>query len=353
MSIIIKAKTSYPHNEYSQKELSQYLSSIYPERAPIIDKIFTNALVAKRNLTLPLENYRNLNGLELRNNHWVETAMSLQIKNLEYFFGDLNFPIQDISMILSTTITGLSIPSIEAKLMNHFPFSLKTKRVPIFGLGCLGGVSLIARAHDYLKAYPKEAVLILATELCSLTFQINDFNMSNLIGTSLFADGAGAVIMVGDDHPWNSRGAYQVCSSESMFFPQTERIMGWDIIDPGFKLVLSGDVPKIVKENFTPPIVDFLRNNQLNIQNINFYISHPGGPKVLNAIEESLKLENNELQYSYQSLKEHGNMSSVSVINVLENTINHLTEKIAKNQLGLMLAMGPAFCGEAVLIKEI
>jgi alkylresorcinol/alkylpyrone synthase len=353
MSIIIKAKTSYPNNDYSQKELGHYLSSIYPERAPVIDKIFTNALVEKRSLALPLESYRDLSGLELRNHHWIETAINLQTKNLDYFFEDLKFPIEDISLILSTTITGLSIPSLEAKLMNRFSFSKKTKRVPIFGLGCLGGVSLIARAHDYLKAYPKEAVLILATELCSLTFQINDFNMSNLIGTSLFADGAGAVLMVGDEHPWNSRGAYRVCSSESMFFPKTERIMGWDIVDQGFKLVLSGDVPTIVKENFIPPIQEVLKNHQLDLKDIKFYISHPGGPKVLTAMEESLGLENNELQFSYQSLKEHGNMSSVSVLNVLEKTINTFSNQKSTNQNGLMLAMGPAFCGEAILVKEM
>ena len=354
MSIIISAKTSFPKHEYSQEELSHFLGTIHPKNSDAIKRIFKNALVAKRRLSLPLEIYKNLAGLELRNNHWQETAMKLQIQNLEYFFEDLKFPLEDISIIFSTTITGLSIPSIEAKLMNLFPFSKKTKRVPIFGLGCLGGVSLVARAHDYLVAYPKEAVLILATELCSLTFQINDFNMSNIIGTSLFADGAGAIIMVGDEHPWKIKGSYQICASESSFFPNTERVMGWDIVDQGFKLVLSGDVPKIVSDHLIPSMNHFLQSNKLSVEDIKFYISHPGGPKVLYAIEESLNLSTDQLALSYESLKDHGNMSSVSVINVLERSINHVKKKSkCLQRYGMMLAMGPAFCSEIVLVKEI
>jgi len=351
MSFIIKAKTSFPHNEYTQSELSSYIGSIHPSKKEVIEKIFKNALVEKRRLSLPMEYFKNLNGLELRNNHWQEMALKLQIQNLEYLFNELPFPIADISMIISTTITGLTIPSLEAKLMNLFPFSKKTKRLPIFGLGCLGGVACIARANDYLKAYPKEAVLILATELCSLTFQVNDLSMANIVGTSLFADGAGAVIMVGNEHPWKTKAAYEVCSSESSFFPQTERIMGWDIVDQGFKLVLSGDVPQIVTDQLVPAVKEFLNMNQLNQENIKFYVSHPGGPKVLMAMEESLNLNSNELYQSYQSLKDHGNMSSVSVINVLENSINSLRKK-EKKEFGLMIAMGPAFCAEIVLIRE-
>ncbi|MDH4468494.1 MAG: hypothetical protein QE271_10570 [Bacteriovoracaceae bacterium] len=351
MSFIIKAKTSFPKHEYTQAELSHYIGSIHPSKSEVIDKIFRNALVEKRRLSLPMENFRNLNGLELRNNHWQEMALNLQIQNLEYMSNQLKFPLEDISLIISTTITGLTIPSLEARLMNLFPFSKKTKRLPIFGLGCLGGVACMARAHDYLKAYPKESVLILATELCSLTFQVHDLSMSNIIGTSLFADGAGAIIMVGSEHPWRTKAAYEVYNSESSFFPKTERIMGWDIVDQGFKLVLSGDVPKIVTDELVPAVKQFLTNNQLNQDNIKFYISHPGGPKVLAAMEESLNLHSEELNKSYQSLREHGNMSSVSVINVLERSINSLVKRDEK-AFGLMLAMGPAFCAEMILVRE-
>lgn len=350
MSIIVCAKTSFPEHEYSQNEISRYMGTLFPEKKDVIQKIFQNSLVEKRRISLPLDSYKNLTGLGLRNNHWQEIALKLQTNNLEYLFEVQKFPIQDISMLISTTITGLSIPSLEAKLMNRFNFSTNMKRVPIFGLGCLGGVASIARGHDYLKAYPYEAVLILATELCSLTFQMDDLNMSNIVGTSLFADGAGIVLLVGNDHPWSKKGKYQIQSSQSIFFPRTERIMGWDIVDQGFKLVLSGDVPKIVSNHFAPEVESFYKAHQILKDKIKFCISHPGGPKVLTAMQESFKLTTQNLNLSYQSLKEHGNMSSVSVINVLERTID---SKYSPGSYGIMLAMGPAFCGEIVLLKEI
>lgn len=352
MSIIIAAKTSYPEYQYSQTEIAKFLSSIFVDKESVIHKIFKNALVEKRRFSIPLEKYTELTGLQKRNEFWIHEALKLQKINLDYFFNELNFPIQDIGMIISTSITGLSIPSVEAKLMNQFSFSKKTKRIPIFGLGCLAGVACIARAHDYLLHYKKEAVLILATELCSLTFQLDDFSMANLVGTSLFADGAGAVLIVGSEHPWASKGRYQINSVESIFFENTERMMGWDIKDTGFKLVLSGDVPKLVSDHLVPSLKSFLQVKKLGTKDIKFYISHPGGPKVLSAIEDSLEITHEQLKYSYQSLAEHGNMSSVSVINVLEETML-IQHSEFKDQFGLMLAMGPAFCAELVLLKGL
>lgn len=350
MSVIISAKTSYPEYEYSQDELASFLGSLFEEKGPVVHKIFKNALVEKRRLVLPIDRYKELSGLKNRNDFWLHSAISLQQKNCDYFFKEMKFPIQDIGMVISTTITGLSIPSLDAKLMNLYPFSPKTKRVPIFGLGCLGGVACIARANDYLQNFTHEAVLILATELCSLTFQLDDFSMANLVGTSLFADGAGSVLMVGKDHPWASKGRYEVCFGESMFFPNTERIMGWDVVDSGFKLVLSGDVPKIVSDHLVPSFKSFLKDHQLNFRDLSFFISHPGGPKVLQALEESLEIPADDLALSYKSLSEHGNMSSVSVLNVLEQHLN-LKKTIAPGAMGMMLAMGPAFCAEVLLIK--
>ncbi len=350
MSVIFAAKTSYPQHEYSQEHLANFLATIFPDKDPVIQKFFKHALVQKRRLVMPIDRYKELSGLQNRNDFWMKEALALQQKNLDYYFNELKFPIQDIGMIISTTITGLSIPSLEAKLMNLYPFSPSTKRIPIFGLGCLGGVACIARAHDYLQQYTSQAVLILATELCSLTFQLSDYSMANLVGTSLFADGAGSVLMVGKDHPLARQGQYDVCFGESMFFPQTERIMGWDIVDSGFKLVLSGDVPKIVSDHLVPSFQNFLQHHQLSLADISFYISHPGGPKVLMSLEESLGISANDLALSYKSLAEHGNMSSVSVINVLEQNLA-IKQKRTPGSLGVLLAMGPAFCAEVLVIK--
>lgn len=353
MSLILSSKTSFPQHQYSQTDLASFLSDIHSEKADVIKKIFKNALVEKRNLALPLQNYKDINGLQSRNDQWIKNAIDLQTKNLNYFFNELNFPIQDIGMIISTTITGLSIPSVEAKLMNIFPFKTSTKRLPIFGLGCLGGVASIARAHDYLKQYKNEAVLILATELCSLTFQLDDFSMVNIVGCSLFSDGAGAVLMVGKEHAWANRAKYEVIDTNSIFFPNSERMMGWDIVDTGFKLVLSGEMPQIIEERLAPEYFNFLAHNSITLDNIAFFLSHTGGPKVLSSLEDSLKIPNQFLNLSYESLKEQGNMSSVSVIHVLEKSILQSNSSIYKNKKGVMLAMGPAFCSELILVKGL
>jgi alkylresorcinol/alkylpyrone synthase len=256
----------------------------------------------------------------------------------------------DISLIATTTVTGLAIPTLEARLMNKIAFKKNTKRLPIFGLGCLGGVAGINRVSDYLKGHPKEAALLLATELCSLTFQFQDKSVANLVGTSLFADGSAAVLILGDEHPLSSQGQFQVLSGESFFYPETERIMGWDIVSTGFQIVLSGDVPKIVVEHVKPNIGDFLSANKTTLSDIGFMVSHPGGPKVLDKISEISDRSPLEFKHSWESLAEKGNMSSVSVLHVLEKTI---ADKRNKNELGLMLAMGPAFCSEMALIKKL
>jgi alkylresorcinol/alkylpyrone synthase len=203
--------------------------------------------------------------------------------------------------------------------------------------------------NDYLLGHPKEAVILLATELCSLTFQFQDKSVANLVGTSLFADGAAAVLMLGTEHPLSKKSQFEVLAGGSFFYPDTERIMGWDIVSSGFQIVLSGDVPKIVSEYVKPNIVEFLSSQKVTPSDVGFMVSHPGGPKVLDKISEISERSPEEFRHSWASLQEKGNMSSVSVLHVLEKTI---ADKIDKNKIGLMLAMGPAFCSEMALIKK-
>jgi alkylresorcinol/alkylpyrone synthase len=352
MAFIFDCKTSFPSYEYSQEELIDYMGTHFSEHQGAVKKIFKNALVERRHLSSSLADFNTLSGFEARNQIYQKVAIDLATKNLDYLFNEKKFPIGDVGLIISTTITGLMVPSIEARLMNRFQFHPSVKRLPIFGLGCLAGVATIARAQDYLKSHPKQAVLVVATELCSLTLQWNDVSMSNLVGCSLFADGSGAVIIVGDEHPLKASAKLEIIDTVSSFFPDTERIMGWDIVDEGFRLVLSGDVPLIVKEQLAPAIKQFLDAKKLNMQAIKFVVSHPGGPKVLYAMEESLGIKREMLELSYESLKENGNMSSVSVLNVLEKTLNK--SKIgSKGDYGLMLAMGPAFCSESILVRLV
>lgn len=350
MSAIYSVKTSFPEIYATQQEISLEISSIWPDKKKFIEQFHQSSKVSGRHLSIPLNSYKDLGDIGDRSLKWIDVALELQTKNIIALLNQAGIKASDISLITSTTVTGLSIPTLEAKLMNKIPFKPNTKRMPLFGLGCLGGVAGINRVHDYLKGHPKEAALLLATELCTLTFQFNDKSVANLVGTSLFADGAAAVLLVGDEHPLYKESQFQILNHESFFYPNTERIMGWDIVSTGFQIVLSGDVPKIVVEQVKPNMNSFLSDNKLTMSDINFLVSHPGGPKVLDQLSMISGKSSDEFKHSWNSLSEKGNMSSVSVLHVMEKTI---LEKRNSNEIGLMLAMGPAFCSEMSLIKKI
>lgn len=350
MSAIYSVTTSFPDIYVSQEEIMKEIASLWPDKRSYVEQFHNSSQVNGRHLALPLTEYKNLGDVGERSRRWLEVALSLQVRNVQTLLDKANLLPKDISLIASTTVTGLAIPTLEARLMNKLPFAENTKRLPIFGLGCLGGVAGINRVNDYLKGHPKEAALLLASELCTLTFQFGDKSVANLVGTSLFADGTAAVLMVGEEHPLYKDSQFKVLNGESFFYPNTERTMGWDVVSTGFQIVLSGDVPKIVEEKVKPNLETFLASSKLTSSDVNFMVSHPGGPKVLDKLSEITGRAEEEFKHSWTSLREKGNMSSVSVLHVMEKTI---ADKRAANEIGLMVAMGPAFCSEMALIKKI
>lgn len=355
MTYIHSVKKAFPKYHYKQDEILGFLKELWFEnpdftenRYSKIESIFKNVCVDERYLSLPLEEYANLTGPETKNQAWLESACDISTRACTELIESSGIDIDSIGMIMSTTVTGLAIPSLEARLMNKVPLKKETKRIPLFGLGCLAGVAGINRAHDYLKGHPKEAVLFFSVELCSLTVQVHDFDMANSVSTALFGDGGAAVLLLGEEHPLRNEAKMKVIGSQSNFYPNTERTMGWDITDKGFKVVLSGDVPKVASEFIPNDLNNFLSRVKLNREDLNFYVAHPGGPKVLEALEESLDLSKQDLKYSWEGLSKYGNLSSTSVLISLEQTLTNLPPK---DSHGLMLSMGPAFCSEMSLIK--
>jgi len=220
------------------------------------------------------------------------------------------------------------------------------RRVPIFGLGCVAGAAGISRAADYLKAYPDQVAVLLSVELCSLTLQLQDLSIPNLISSGLFGDGAAAVVMEGSQRPGEGP---RVRASRSVFYRDTERVMGWDISEKGFQVVLSAAVPEVVREHLRPDVDKFLGDNGLTRDDIASWVAHPGGPRVLEAMESALQLPPEALAVTWRSLQEVGNLSSASVLMVLEETMEH--HRPNPGSLGLLLAMGPGFCSELVLLE--
>lgn len=350
MPYIYHASTTYPSNTYDQNEIKNVVGSLWPDKTEMIDQFFSSTNVTKRSFALPLLEYHELGDFGKRNHIWKNEAVKLQQYNIESMLAQVKISAADIKLIASVNTTGLCVPSLEALLLNKVALSANCKRLPIFGLGCLGGVAGINRVNDYLKGHPKEAAIVLVTELCSLTFQFHDSSIANLIGSALFGDGAGIVLMVGENHPLIETAFLEIMNSKSYFYPETEHLMGWEMVATGFQIQLSNDIPDLVRNEVGKNVHEFIHQCGLERKDIDFFIAHPGGPKVLDAMVEAIEAGKDDIALSWESLAEHGNVSSVSVINVLEKTMQR--KDIKKGSIGVMLAMGPAFSLELTLVKK-
>jgi alkylresorcinol/alkylpyrone synthase len=346
--------SAYPPHRYPQAEITQALAERWQgrlEEPRILSRLHANCGVDFRNLVFPLDTYPTLVGFGANNDQWIKAAVELGETAVCRAFAAAGITAADISAIFFASVTGIASPTIDARLINRLPFPTSVKRTPIFGLGCVAGAAGIARAADYVKAFPKEIALLLSVELCSLTWQDDDQSIANLISTGLFADGAAAVIVAGAESKLanTTKPSPRILDTLSTFYRHTEHVMGWTIGDMGFKIVLSPDVPKVVNENLLANVEGFLAGNNLKLSDISSYIFHSGGPKVLEAMENSLSLPKDALAPSWKSLSEVGNLSAASVLMVLEDyLVNNPGEP---GTYSILAAMGPAFCSELVLLQ--
>ncbi|HLF26634.1 MAG TPA: 3-oxoacyl-[acyl-carrier-protein] synthase III C-terminal domain-containing protein [Anaerolineae bacterium] len=352
MAHIVATSTGFPPHYYTQEEMLAALRKVWADRHPNIgrlERIHRNLLIQGRHLALPLEAYRTPTGFAANNTTWIESALNLGEAILGTLFERARIDAAEISQLTFTTVTGIAVPSIDARLMNRIPFARNLKRMPLFGLGCAGGAAGVARVADYLRGHPEEAAVLLSIELCSLTLQLDDLSIANIISSGLFGDGAAAVLMVGAAHPLARPGQPRVIDSRSVFFPKTEHVMGWDIRDSGFKMILSADVPELAQTSLHPAIETFLAEHRLSIHDIAHWIAHPGGPKVIEALETGLGLNGDAFRLSRESLACVGNVSSASVLLILDQVL--AGSQPQPGAYGLMLALGPAFGAELVLLQ--
>ncbi|HET9913523.1 MAG TPA: 3-oxoacyl-[acyl-carrier-protein] synthase III C-terminal domain-containing protein [Anaerolineales bacterium] len=353
MPVIVSTKTGFPENYYLQEILLAAAQQEWKlKRASVVNPLkqfYTSVKVKGRYLAWPLERYKKPTTFEERNDAYIETALKLGEQTICALLDQVQTSPQEIDQLTTISTTGIAVPALDARLMNRIPFSHRMKRLPLFGLGCLGGAAGIARTADYLQGHPEEAVILFAVELCSLTIQRDDLSMANLIASGLFGDGAAAVLMVGDDHPLAQPGLPRVIDSQSQFFPETEHIMGWEMTNSGFKVLLSADIAGLAQSEIKPSMESFLERHNLSIADINHWLVHPGGPRVIRALEEGLGLPAEALALSWESLAEAGNISSASVLLILDKTMKRLQPK--PGEYGVLMAMGPAFSAELVLLQ--
>jgi alkylresorcinol/alkylpyrone synthase len=251
-----------------------------------------------------------------------------------------------INALLTVSVTGIASPSLDAHLTNRMHLPEDIRRTPIFGLGCVAGAAGIAQAADYVRAYPDRVAVLLSVELCSLTWQRSDLSIANLIASGLFGDGAAAVVVAGDDV---TADGPEIVDTASSFYPDTENAMGWDISEEGFRIVLSSEVPAIIRARLPGNVDALLSRNGLTRGDVGSWVLHTGGPKVLDAMAGSLGLEREACAASWDSLREVGNLSSASVLLVLEEIMQN--RRPAPGTWGVLAALGPGFCAQLVLLR--
>ncbi len=341
--------SAFPDHYYGQEELLAAFRRVWAPKMfnlARLERLHRNVLVGGRHLALPLEEYERLESWGQANDAWIRVAQEVGGRAVLDALDRAGLGVDAPDALFFVTVTGVATPSIDARLINTLGLPTNLKRIPIFGLGCLAGAAGLARAADYVKAYPDQIAVLLSVELCSLTLQQQDFSVANLISSGLFGDGAAAVVVAGSERGLEGP---RIKATRSIFYPDSERVMGWDISESGFQVVLSPDVPVVVREFLRRDIDAFLADQGLALSDIDSWVAHPGGPKVLQEMEAALELENGELDVTWRSLEEVGNLSSTSVLLVLQETMaEHRPEP---GSLGMMLALGPGFCSELVLLE--
>ncbi|QHY93973.1 Alpha-pyrone synthesis polyketide synthase-like Pks11 [Streptomyces sp. S4.7] len=330
----------------------------------VLDRLHASSGVRSRHMALPLDDYAKIDGFGSANDVFIEVAGDLGADAVRGALRTAGLRPEDVDLLLFTSVTGVAAPSVDARLVGRLGLRPDVKRVPVFGLGCVAGAAGVARLHDYLRGWPEQVAVLLSVELCSLTFQRDDASMANLVASGLFGDGAAALVAVGERFPAPSGtsggsgpsagGAPTVAgpsivATRSRMYPDTGHVMGWSITGSGFRVVLDPSVPDVVRRFLADDVRAFLAEHGLTPGDITGWVCHPGGPKVLEAVSESLALPEGALDVTWRSLSEVGNLSSSSVLHVLRDTLARSAPE--PGSPGLMIAMGPGFCCELVLIR--
>jgi alkylresorcinol/alkylpyrone synthase len=340
---------AFPEHYYPQAILSEAFKKHWAKKhfnLDRLDQLHQNVLVDGRHLALTLEEYESLDSFTASNDAFIRVAIDVGARAIENVLQASGLAIEDVSHLIFVSTTGIATPSVDARIANRLGLRSDIKRTPLFGLGCVAGAVGITRAADYLRAYPGEAALLLSVELCSLTLQRRDLSIPNIIATGLFGDGAAAVALVGAER---EAPGPRVVASQSIFYRDTERVMGWDITADGFSVVLSAEIPNLVKREMRRDVDRFLESRGLTLADIEVFVCHPGGPKILEAFQESLGVSEQALALTWDTLKRVGNLSSASVLLVLDDTLR--TKSPPPGAYGLLMAMGPGFCSELVLLQ--
>jgi alkylresorcinol/alkylpyrone synthase len=340
---LLAIATAVPPYRLGQGDVAERARRLFADRADTdIERllpVFAHAGIDCRYSCVPIDWYGDAHGWGDRTALYVENAVALLERAARDALAQARLGVRDIDAVIAVSTTGIATPSLDAILAGRLGLRSDVRRLPVFGLGCAGGVLGLARAADLARARPGERILLLVVELCALSFRRNDASKSNIVATALFGDGAAAAIVstAGEGPAVGAAGEH--------LFPDSLDVMGWDVTEDGLKAIFSRDIPALVRDEMGGLVRDFLRAQGLTLHDVDHFICHPGGAKVIAALEDIFELQRGDLASAHGVLRDYGNMSAVSVLFVLERVL-------AQGAMGrmLMTALGPGFTAGYLLL---
>lgn len=349
--------TALPPHLIRQDEAKAYARQLFADSIPQLERylsVFDHAEIEQRYFAAPLEWFGQPHPFSHKNQLYVQSAVELGEAAIRNCLQNSDWSIEEVEHLILVSSTGLATPSLDAHLMNRLPLSRHVRRSPLWGLGCVGGAMGLSRAFEYVLAFPESAVLLVCIELCGLTFQLRNRDKSNLVATSLFADGAAAALITGDRARRSSKVLPGWLDHASMTWPHSLDVMGWKVTDEGLDVIFSREIPRLVRQSMREVVEGFLQGHTwrerepVEIGQLSHLIAHPGGKKVLEAYQQSLEVPEERLAPSRRVLRRYGNMSSPTVLFVLKEVMQ---QPVKRGELGLLFALGPGFSAEQLLLR--
>jgi alkylresorcinol/alkylpyrone synthase len=353
MTRIMAVRSAFPAYRYPQAEFTLRMAELCglgPAQRTFLEQLHGNAGVDYRHTVLSLAEFGDLRGIGPANDRYIGEAADLGEQALRGALDMAGLTGRDLDLLIVTSVTGVAVPSLDARLISRLGLRPDIKRLPIFGLGCVAGAAALGRLHDYLLAWPDHHAALLAVELCSLSWPATELTTADLVASGLFGDGAAAVVATGAQGPaQRAGGGPRVMASRSEVFPDSIDMLGWRLSAESFRIILTAEVADLVEQRLGGSVTSFLAEHGLTVEDISTWVCHPGGPKVIDAVQRSLKLPDSAVEMSRRSLAEVGNLSSASVLHILDQTIGTATPP--PGSVGLMIGLGPGVSAELVLLQ--